>query len=389
MAIGLTVVAAEDDAAKLIVDKAEDDAAKLIADKSDDGAAQMIAAIEALKSPVLDSSRVKDPDYARAFMNEKKVYNDKRGELVREFYRKFPDHPQALKYLSQNWQALASSGHADAALAEIDQMLADHPTVARRTNLLYFRAITLVSSRSRSGSMTEATKTATVGNMTSTTKTATTGSMTAAAKTAAATAIDEFIKEFPKDKRGGELLLHMVDADRDSPHEAEILKRIVENYGDTMSGAVAKGKLRQHEGIGRPVELNFTDAISGKPISMGDLKGKIVVLDFWATWFGPYVDEMPKMKKLYAEYKDKGVEFIGISLDNPPDGLAKLKDFVAKNDIPWLQYYQGEGIRSAFSSGWGINSLPCAFVVDAAGNLYSTEAHGKVATIISTLLAKR
>jgi len=49
------------------------------------------------------------------------------------------------------------------------------------------------------------------------------------------------------------------------------------------------------------------------------------------------------MKELYAEYKDKGVEFIGISLDNPPDGLAKLKNFVAKNDIPWPQYYQRQG----------------------------------------------
>ena len=353
MAIGLTIVAAEDNGAKMI------------ADKSDDGAAEMIAAIEANKPPVLDSSRRSDQDYLRAYSNERKVYNEKRGELAKEFYRKFPDHPRAFTYLSQYWQELTGVGHADAALAEIDQMLADHPTVARRKTLLYFRAITLVNSRSR------------------------TGSMTAAAKTAAATAIDDFIKEFPKDKRGGELLLRRVDADRDSPHETAILKRIIENYGDTPSGTMAKGRLRQTEGIGQPVELSFTDAISGKPIAMADLKGKIVVLDFWATWCGPCVDEMPKMKELYAEYKDKGVEFIGISLDNPPDGLAKLKDFVAKNDIPWPQYYQGEGFRGAFSSEWGINSIPCVFVVDAEGNLYSTEARGKVAKIISALLAKR
>ena len=353
MAIGLTVLAAEDDGAKMI------------ADKSDDGAAKMIAAIEAIKPPVLDSSRRSDQDYLRAYSNERKVYDEKRGELAKEFYRKFPDHPRAFTYLSQYWQELTGIGHADAALAEIDQMLADHPTVARRKTLLYFRAITLVNSRSR------------------------TGSRTAAAKTAAATAIDEFIKEFPTDKRGGELLLRMANADQDSPHEAEILKRIVENYGDTPSGTMAKGKLRQTEGIGRPVDLSFTDAISGKPIAMADLKGKIVVLDFWATWCGPCVDEMPKMKELYAEYKDKGVEFIGISLDNPPDGLAKLKNFVAKNDIPWPQYYQDKGFLGAFSSGWGVNSIPCVFVVDAAGNLYSTEARGHVAKIISTLLAKR
>jgi thiol-disulfide isomerase/thioredoxin len=369
MAISLTIAAAEDDGAKTI------------ADKSDDGAEKMIAAIEAIKPPpAWDSSRSTDPGYSLAYRKEVKVYSDKCSELAKEFYRKFPDHPKALTYLYlKHWQPLASSGNADTVLAEIDRMLADHPTASRRESLLYYRASTLVSSRPRPGGTT-----APVGSMT-----ATSGSMTAAAKTAAATVIDEFIKEFPKDKRGGDLLMKMVITDRDSPHETEILKRVVENYGDTGSGALAKGKLRQTGSIGQPIELSFTDAISGKPISMADLKGKIVVLDFWATWCVPCVDEMPKMKELYAEYKDKGVAFIGISLDNPPDGLAKLKEFVAKKDIPWPQYYEGEGFRSAFSIGWGISSIPWVFVIDAKGNLYSTDARGKVAKTISTLLAKR
>ena len=105
MAIGLTIVAAEDNGAKMI------------ADKSDDGAAEMIAAIEANKPPVLDSSRRSDQDYLRAYSNERKVYNEKRGELAKEFYRKFPDHPRAFTYLSQYWQELTGVGHADAALA--------------------------------------------------------------------------------------------------------------------------------------------------------------------------------------------------------------------------------------------------------------------------------
>ena len=55
---------------------------------------------------------------------------------------------------------------------------------------------------------------------------------------------------------------------------------------------------------------------------MKGLKGKVVVIDFWATWCGPCVAEMPTMKKLYAEYKDKGVEFIGVSLE-PEGGRAR------------------------------------------------------------------
>jgi thiol-disulfide isomerase/thioredoxin len=348
MAIGLTVLAAENDATKMSANTAGDDAEK------------MIAAIKALEPPALDRSRLNDANYIIAFTKEHQGQSGDRDALIKEFYRKFPDHPQAFKYMAMRWQALTMSGKADAVLAEIDEILAANPPAAQRADLLYGRAMTLVNNGRRTGSTT-----------------------------AASAAIDAFIKELPKDQRGGELLFMLVIADRDSPREAAVLQRIVDNYGDTPVGKMAQGKLRQEGAIGQPCELSFTDAISGKPISMADLKGKIVVLDFWATWCGPCVAEMPKMKELYAEYKDKGVEFIGISLDNPGDGLAKLKDFVTQNDIPWPQYYQGQGGQSAFSSGWGVNSIPCVFVVDAAGNLYSTEARGKVAKIISTLLAKR
>jgi hypothetical protein len=100
---------------------------------------------------------------------------------------------------------------------------------------------------------------------------------------------------------------------------------------------------------------------------------------------------MPKMKELYAEYKPKGVEFIGISLDNPQSkgGLSKLKDFVTGNQINWPQYYQGNGWDSEFSSSWGVNSIPCVFVVDAEGKLASADARGKLEELLPQLIAKR
>jgi alkyl hydroperoxide reductase subunit AhpC len=99
---------------------------------------------------------------------------------------------------------------------------------------------------------------------------------------------------------------------------------------------------------------------------------------------------MPEMKKLYEEYKPKGVEFIGVSLDQPKDkgGLDKLKKFVSENQITWPQYYQGNGWESEFSRGWGINSIPTMFIVDAAGNLSTTDARGQLETLLPELLAK-
>lgn len=96
------------------------------------------------------------------------------------------------------------------------------------------------------------------------------------------------------------------------------------------------------------------------------------------------------MKELYAKYKDKGVEFIGVSLDKPEadGGLTALKGFVEKNGITWPQYYQGNWWASEFSSGWGINSIPCVFVVDQKGNLVDMDARGKLESLIPALLAK-
>jgi thiol-disulfide isomerase/thioredoxin len=287
--------------------------------------------------------------------------NKKKAELIGELAKSHPDDARLAKLLPQRWAALISGGKVDEASGEIDATLAKTKDEALKLDGTYMKAqAALMANR------LDASK--------------------------AMPAVEAFLKLAPKDdRRVTSLLYAALNGTRDPAKKTALEDRILKEYPDGPLTGIIKGERRQKEAVGKPFELEFTDAIKGETVSIKGLKGKVVVVDFWATWCGPCVAEMPKMKTLYAEYKPKGVEFIGVSLDQPKEagGLDKLKDFVAKNEIGWPQYYQGNFWNSEFSKGWGINAIPCVFIIDADGKLYSTEARGKLETLIPELLAKR
>jgi len=330
--------------------------AQTTAPAGDQDAQSMLEAYRSLQPPQADMSRKDDPAYVESYIKERNAIELQRAELAKAFHDKFPNHPLANEMMQQRWMALFQLGQVPTVLTETEQALADNPDPAAKPGILFLRAAALLH----------------------------TGSDKASA------AIDDFIKAAPDDPRGAELLF--AQSERDTDQQLAIYRRILQAYPSSPYADMAKGALHRVESIGKPFELDFTDAISDRHISVQkDLKGKVVVIDFWATWCGPCVGEMPENKEIYAKYKDKGVEFIGVSLDQPEaqGGLKALKDFVAQNDITWPQYYQGNYWQSEFSSGWGIDSIPCVFIVDADGKLYSVTARGQLDDLIPKLLAKR
>jgi thiol-disulfide isomerase/thioredoxin len=105
--------------------------------------------------------------------------------------------------------------------------------------------------------------------------------------------------------------------------------------------------------------------IDGKQISLDSLAGKVVLIDFWATWCGPCREALPHIREIAHRFQEQPLVVISISLDKDEE---KWKDFVAKNQMTWLQYRDGS-FNGAIARSFGVNAIPATFTIDADGVL--------------------
>jgi thiol-disulfide isomerase/thioredoxin len=125
-------------------------------------------------------------------------------------------------------------------------------------------------------------------------------------------------------------------------------------------------KMKEKTGIGKPAKGFSGPLLSGEAYSLFQSRGKVVLIDFWATWCPPCVAALPKLKELYEELHPKGFEILGVSLDSDRQTIDK---FLSKRDIPWKILYSGEGMDDAAAKLYRINSVPKYFLVDKKGIL--------------------
>lgn len=149
--------------------------------------------------------------------------------------------------------------------------------------------------------------------------------------------------------------------------------------------ASAKDKGGAPPNVGEPVSLKF-NAVKGGKVDLETLKGKVVLIDFWATWCPPCVKEVPNVVAAYEKLHDKGFEIVGISLDQNKAALTK---FTKEHKMTWPQYFDGKGWENDMSRRFGIQSIPAMWLLNKKGMLVSTEVRGKLEEMVEKELNEK
>ena len=176
-----------------------------------------------------------------------------------------------------------------------------------------------------------------------------------------------FIDNFAQDKSlQTEIITALHDAYPEHPLVAERYNKINNPQFRTSEGSIAP-------------ELEFSDP-DGKVRKLSDLRGKVVLIDFWASWCGPCRKENPHVRAMYEKYHDRGFEIFSVSLDNNKN---RWKDAIAKDGLVWPNHVSDlKGWGSAAAKLYGVSSIPSTFLVDKDGRIIAKGLRGEQLTAV-------
>lgn len=197
----------------------------------------------------------------------------------------------------------------------------------------------------------------------------------------------ELQEEFPKREESAEILLMIAQGylDADEIGKARVVTEDVAKKASGDAKEQAQTQLRKLNLVGKPFELKFTD-LNGKEQSIKDYAGKVVLVDFWATWCGPCRAALPEVKEIYTKYHPKGFEILAISFDKDKDTLKK---FIAEESLPWPQYFDGLAWENKIGAKYEISSIPTVWLIDKKGNLRDLSGRQSLGAKVEKLLAEK
>ena len=165
----------------------------------------------------------------------------------------------------------------------------------------------------------------------------------------------------------------------DKPENAlEVFKQIRKDFPDTqvngntdeliktLQAMIDRKKNRESLVPGSTFpDFNEKD-LEGRPLSISNYKGKVVLVDFWATWCGPCIRELPQIQQSYDKFHGKGFEIVGVSLD---EDKARLEQFVKQRKMAWPEFFDGKRWENKLAVKYGVDATPTGYLIDREGKI--------------------
>jgi peroxiredoxin len=169
----------------------------------------------------------------------------------------------------------------------------------------------------------------------------------------------------------------------------QVAKLLAKSDDPEISGGAQKleGAIRQLKLIGNPIDVKGT-LVDGKKFDWAKYKGKVVLVDFWATWCGPCIEELPNVKEVYEKYHDQGFDVVGISLDEDREALEA---FIEKEHLRWPILFSNDpkatGWEHPMATYYGVSAIPATVLVNRQGKVVTLSARGeKLGELVAELI---
>ena len=314
--------------------------------------------------------RTKEPTKAQIEEFEKKngVLAGEAADKAKDFYTKFPSHPKAKDAQTMELKLLEVAGqlgqtNRQAQFEALQEKRLNDPTVSADEKF-ELRAQKIAKTLMDDENTNRAPVLA-----------------------KAEKSVRELQEEFPKRDETHELLMMVAQGylDLDDAKKARTIVEEVAKKGSGDAKEQAQAQLKRLDLLGKPFDLKFTD-LNGKEQDVKKYAGKVVLIDFWATWCGPCRAALPELKEIYSDKHPKGFEVLGISFDKDKD---KLKSFIADEKMAWPQYFDGLAWENKIGQRFEISAIPTVWLIDKKGNLRDLNGRQSLATKLDKLLAEK
>ncbi|WP_153559192.1 redoxin domain-containing protein [Roseimaritima sediminicola] len=181
--------------------------------------------------------------------------------------------------------------------------------------------------------------------------------------------LTEFVERYESTPEAGKAMLQLALSKEFEAKEKEALqwyRRVAKEFPGETAGAKAAGAVRRLDSVGKSLDLRG-ETIDGKSFRLSSLRGRPVVLHYWAAWCEPCKQDMRRLRQLQAQYQKAGLEIVGVSVDSTREDAA---EFLRANPLPWTQLFAEGGMEgSRLANELGVQTLPTMLLIDKSGKV--------------------